>query len=136
MKKVDIQKYKYLFLIYLYVLFSHLYYVFRYSGKWVEWDSDFMVKAFQAVYEQATITPTTALYPNGFGSQVISSFIVNILNISIQEYALFLHPIITTLYVFIAYSLFFEFTKDYRVALLSTFLICIRSCSPLCVSKM
>lgn len=109
-------------MIYIYVLISHLYFIFRYSGRWIEWDSGFMVKAFQAVFEQGTITPTL-IYPNGFGSQIIASFFINILNITVQEYSIFLHPIITTIYVFIAYLTYLEFSKKESVALLSTLLI-------------
>lgn len=112
----------YLFMIYIYVLLSHLYFIFRYSGRWIEWDSGFMVKAIQSVFDQGTIVPAI-VYPNGFGSQVIASFFINILNITVQEYSIFLHPIITTIYVFIAYLTFLEFSKDESVALLSTFLI-------------
>jgi len=112
----------YLFMIYIYVLLSHLYFIFRYSGRWIEWDSAFMVKAIQSVVEQGTIFPTI-IYANGFGSQVIASFVINILNITVQEYSIFLHPIITTLYVFIAYLTFLELSKKKSVALLSTFLI-------------
>src|SRR3990172_3360534 len=122
MKHFEKNKFVYLFLIFIYVLFSHLYFIFRFSGRWIEVDSAFMVKAFQAMHEQGTITPTL-VYTNGYGAQVIASFILNIGDISVQDYALYLHPLITVTYIFIAYSLFFEFTKDYRVALLSAFLL-------------
>jgi len=109
-------------MIYIYVLASHFYFIFRYSGRWIEWDSGAMVKAIQSMCEEGTIFPTIT-YINGFGAQVIASFFINILNITVQEYSIFLHPIITTLYVFVAYLTFLEFTKKESVALLSTFLI-------------
>lgn len=123
MSQIDNKKIIHLILVYLYVLFSHIYFICRYSGRWGDWDSSFMVKAFQAVYEEATILPTTVIYENGFGSQVIASFIVNISNITIQEYSLIIHPIITTVYVFIAYSLFFQLTGKHNISVVSTLLI-------------
>lgn len=106
-----------------YALLSHLYFVFRYSGQWVETDSVFIAKAIKSVFLEGTLTPSENVYSNGFGYQVIASFIVNITNISIQQYAQYYHPIITASSVFIIYSLFNEFTKDRNIALLSTFLL-------------
>ena len=107
----------------LYAFFSHLYFVFRYSGQWIEEDSTRMAILMKYVFLEGTLIPSNQVYPNGFGAQVISSYIVNLANISIQQYAQYYHPIITSLSVFIAYSLFNELTKDRKIALLSTFLL-------------
>lgn len=107
----------------LYALLSHLYFIFRYSGQWVEGDSMRMAMAMKSVYLEGTLMPLHHVYSNGFGYQVIASFIVNLTNISILQYTQYYHPIITVLPVFIAYSLFNELSKDWKIALLSTLLL-------------
>lgn len=110
-------------LIVIYAVFSHLYFIFRFNGMWIEWDTGAWTKFIQAVFDEGTITPAKLTYTNGYGHQVISAFLLHLTNIPVQFLQSIVYPIIGTVSVLIIYPLFLEFTNDKRIALVSTFLL-------------
>lgn len=111
----------------LYALLSHVYFVLRYSGNWIEEDTGRMTKFAQYVQEQSTIFPSGGfVYPNGPGFSTILTFLSEISKVSIVVLQQYLLPIIATFSVVVAYIAFLELTGSRRVALLSAFLLSVQ----------
>ncbi len=112
-------------LVIFYALFSRIYYIFRFNGRWIEWDTGAWTKFIQAVYNQKTIIPTTGVYSNGYGYQVISTYLLSVTNLSVRSLQSLVYPVIGVVSVLVAYSLYLEFCGNKKVALLSAFLLCL-----------
>lgn len=120
----DENKWNFVFiLIVFYALFSHIYFISRFNGRWIEWDTGAWTKYIQVVYNQNTIFPTKLAYTNGYGYQLVSTFLLNFTNASVQFLQILIYPVIGVSSVFVVYLLFLEFTGDRKIALLSTFLL-------------
>ncbi|MEE9152274.1 MAG: hypothetical protein V3U20_10655 [Thermoplasmata archaeon] len=118
------RKYGFTFiLVCAYALFSHLYFLLRYSKNWMEWDTSMMTKYAQAVQSQATIIPTGLVYPNGPGYSTMLSMLSDLSGLSVVTLQLFVLPIVGVLAVVFAYITFLELTNTRRIALLATFLL-------------
>lgn len=118
---------KYFFLVLLYTLFAIFYYVFRYDGYWSEWDSAYLTTVSDIVYQQGLIIPDGIKYNNGFGLQVLITFLVNLTGLSTHAVSQYLMPFLGVIIVIVAFPLFFEFTNDRKIALLATLLLVLSS---------
>ena len=109
-------------LIVLYGFFTHIYVYFRYSGLVADSDVGGITKTIQALQNQGTIF-NDYQYSNGFGLQIIVASLSNITGLTIQRVL-----ILPTGFLFIitAYLLFVELIKSRRIALLSSFLLCLQ----------
>lgn len=109
-------------LIVLYGFLTHIYVYFRYSGLVADSDVGGITKTIQALQNQGTIF-NNYQYSNGFGLQIIVASLSNITGLTIQRVLIL--PM-GFLFIIIAYLLFVELTKSRRIALLSSFLLCLQ----------
>ena len=112
-----------LLLICIYALFSHLYFVLRYAGNWMEHDTCRMTKYAQVVQEQSTLLPTGLVYSNGPGYSAIMTFLSDLSGISILSFQTYILPIFGVVIAVISYIVFLELTNSKKIALLSAFLL-------------
>lgn len=113
-----------LLLICIYALFSHLYFMLRFAGNWMEGDTSRMTKFAQVVQEQDTLIPTGGLiYPNGPGHPAIMTILSDISGISILPLQTYILPIFGVIITLISYITFLELTNSKKIALLSAFLL-------------
>ena len=109
-------------LIVLYGFLTHIYVYFRYSGLVADSDVGRITKTIQALQNQGTIF-NNYQYSNGFGLQIIVASLSNTTGLTIQRVSIL--PM-GFLFIIIAYLLFVELTKSRRIALLSSFLLCLQ----------
>ena len=109
-------------LIVLYGFLTHVYVYLRYSGLVADSDVGGITKTIQVLQNQGTIF-NNYQYSNGFGLQIIVASLSNITGLTIQRVL-----ILPTGFLFIitAYLLFVELIKSRRIALLSSFLLCLQ----------
>lgn len=110
-------------LVGIYALLSHVYFVIRFSGRWIEEDTGRMVKFAEYVQTQATMLPSAPVYPNGPGLSILLTSLSNLSGISIPILELFFLPIVGVLPVLIGFLAFHEITKNVKLAVLSAFLL-------------
>lgn len=115
-----------LFCVWLYALFSHIYIILRYGGKWVEEDTSRMVKFAQYVQKENTIFPSGPTYPNGPALSTILTILSDISKVPIEALEIYALPIITSSFILVAYIAFLELTKNKKVALLAAFLLSVQ----------
>ena len=121
------RKYPFTFLlICLYAFFSHLYFLLRYSGNWIEYDSAAMTKYAQSVQIESTLIPTTGAYPNGPGYSTMLSTLSDLSGIGVAELQMFILPIVGIVATVFAYITFKELTNSKKIALLATFLLALQ----------
>ena len=112
-----------LLLICIYVLFSHLYFILRYAGRWMEGDTSRMTKFAQVVQDQATIFPTGLIYGNGPGHPTIMVVLSDLSGISVLTLQTYVLPIFGVVIAVLSYIAFLELTDSKKIALLSAFLL-------------
>lgn len=118
------KEYLALVLICIYALFSHLYFILRFAGNWMEGDTSRMTKFAQVVQDQSTLLPTGGLvYANGPGYPGMMTILSNISGISILSLQTYILPIFGVFTTIIAYITFLELTKNKKIALLSALLL-------------
>ena len=110
-------------LVSIYALLSHIYFVVRFSGRWIEEDTGRMAKFAEYVQAEATMLPSAPVYPNGPGFSILLTGLSGISGISISSLTLFFLPILGALPVLVSYLIFHEITKSARLAILSAFLL-------------
>lgn len=113
-------------LISVYALLSHIYFVIRFSGRWIEEDTGRMIKYAEHVQAQATMLPSAPVYPNGPGLSTLLTTLSELSGIKIHTLQLYIMPIVGVLPVLIGYLVFLEVTKNNKIALLSTFLLSVQ----------
>jgi len=110
-------------LVSIYALLSHIYFVVRFSGRWIEEDTGRMVKFAEYVQAQATMLPSAPVYPNGPGLSILLTGLSDLSGIPIPLLELFFLPVVGVLPVLISYLAFYEITKSVKLAVLSAFLL-------------
>ncbi|MDI6641736.1 MAG: hypothetical protein QME68_05440, partial [Elusimicrobiota bacterium] len=112
-----------LLLICIYALSSHLYFILRYAGRWMEGDTSRMTKFAQVVQDQATIFPTGLIYGNGPGHPTIMVMLSDLSGISVLTLQTYVLPIFGVVIAVLSYIAFLELTDSKKIALLSVFLL-------------
>ncbi len=112
-----------LLLICIYALSSHLYFILRYAGRWMEGDTSRMTKFAQVVQDQATIFPTGLIYGNGPGHPTIMVMLSDLSGISVLTLQTYVLPIFGVVIAVLSYIAFLELTDSKKIALLSAFLL-------------
>ena len=110
----------------LYTLLSHIYFVLRYSGRWIEGDTSRMIKYAQYVQDQATILPSGLIYPNGPGHSTILVMLSHLTKFQINVLQQYIMPLVGILPVPVAYFVFYELLRSKKLALLSAFLLALQ----------
>ncbi|MFH1773598.1 MAG: hypothetical protein ABH874_01390, partial [Methanobacteriota archaeon] len=107
----------------IYALSSHLYFILRYAGRWMEGDTSRMTKFAQVVQDQATIFPTGLIYGNGPGHPTIMVMLSDLSGISVLTLQTYVLPIFGVVIAVLSYIAFLELTDSKKIALLSAFLL-------------
>lgn len=103
------------------------YAIFRYGGNWGETDTFAFAKAIRAIQQTADLVPRGQSYPNGFGFQALSVFMINFLGITLNQWLLFVGTFIVAWLVFPAWLLFRELTASARGATLATVILFVQA---------
>lgn len=105
------------------------YWVARYSGNWVEWDTATMTPGIESVIEEGRLLPEQGrTYRNGFGYQVLSSAVVGVTDLDVQRLQQWVYPFwALILAATISYPLFRLVTGRPAVAALASVLLLLQS---------
>lgn len=123
MKKIISNKLA-LLLICIYSLFSHMYFVLRFSGNWMEGDTSRMTKYAQVVQDQSTILPTGGvIYSNGPGHPATMTILSNLSGVSIPSLQAYILPLFGVAITLMSYIAYLELTNSKKIALISAFLL-------------
>lgn len=103
------------------------YAVLRYQGYWGETDTFAFTHAIRAIQETADLIPTGQSYPNGYGFQALSLFLINFLGISLVQWQLLIGTLLVAWLIFPAWLLYRELTSSPRGATLATVILFVQA---------
>ena len=84
------------FLLLVFALMVAALCVLRYGGLWIEQDSSGMTALIENVRQQGTLLPTSGrTYDNGFAYQAVSSFVLSVTGLSVQQLQATIWPLLT-----------------------------------------
>lgn len=107
-----------------FALVAGAYFVVRPGGLWSESDTGAMALAIRAVAGSGHLTPNdVSVYANGYGYQVVSTAILAFTGLSVTALQQLVYPLVTTLLVLPAWTLYRELTGSSRIASLATLLL-------------
>jgi hypothetical protein len=108
----------------LYVLIVGMYYVFRYNGFWAESDTSALTHAIRAIANTGRLDPEREfVYPNGYGYQSISTFLLSITGLDVMQLQQLLMPVLACFVVLPAWLLYRELFGSLKGATLATMLL-------------
>lgn len=101
-----------------------LYYVFRYEGRWSEYDTSLFGSIFHSLLQYGKLIPDDGnVYQNGFTFQAISVYIISITGLDIPTLQQIIYPLLCFLVVSPAWLLFREVTGSAKGAAIATLLL-------------
>ena len=109
------------------VLILASYAVIRYGGNWGETDTFAFANAIRAIQDSAELTPKGQSYPNGYGFQALSLFMINFLGITLEQWLLVVGTFLVAWLVFPAWLLYRELTASPRGATLATIILFVQA---------
>lgn len=108
----------------LFMLAIAIYFVGRHGGRWAENDSAVFTAYIKVVALEGSLTPESApAYPNGYGFQAISAFILGLTGLDVAPLQQLVYPLFTLMIVIPAWALYRELTGEARGASLATLLL-------------
>lgn len=108
----------------LFVGIISAYFVLRFNGRWAEQDSAQFAKFIRAmVSDGRLVTTSSAPYPNGYGFQAISTFLVTITGVDVSTLQRMIYPLTAAFVALPAWVLYRELTGSARGAALATLLL-------------
>jgi hypothetical protein len=101
------------------------YFAWRYGTNWAEIDSSRTARAIHGVLTAGNITPGEGLYvyPNGYGCQAVSTFIILLTGLPISTLQQLVYPLTIVILIFPAYALYRELTGTVTGAALATLIL-------------
>ncbi|MEM7334924.1 MAG: hypothetical protein AAF490_22795 [Chloroflexota bacterium] len=109
------------------VLVLASYAIFRYGGYWGETDTFAFANAIRAIQTSAELTPQGQSYPNGYGFQALSVFMMSFLGITLDQWLLVVGTFLVGWIVFPAWLLYRELTASPRGATLATVILFVQA---------
>lgn len=101
-----------------------LYFVMRFEGRWAEQDSAVFTKYIQALVDDGRlVSANSEPYPNGYGYQAISAFLVTLTGLSVPTLQQLIYPVTAALLVLPAWVLYRELTGSAAGATLAAILL-------------
>lgn len=108
----------------LYMLVVGMYFVGRYAGHWAENDSAVFTQVIRVFAGEGKLIPTHGeIYANGYVYQVLSTFIVSLTGLDVAALQRLVYPLVASLVVLPAWTLYRELTGSARGAVLATILL-------------
>src|SRR5690349_8116301 len=106
------------------VLLLALYYIIRFDGHWAENDSAVFSSYIRSMLRDGQLDPSTGdVYPNGYGFQAISAYIVALTGLDVATLQQIIYPLFAALIVLPAWLLYRELTDSVKGATLATILL-------------
>jgi len=100
------------------------YFILRYRGLWAESDTGVMTQAIRVVGDNdALAPPTSGVYVNGYGYQIVSMAIMAFTGLSVETLQILVYPLVSAALVLPAWALYRELTGSPRIASLATLLL-------------
>jgi hypothetical protein len=108
----------------IYMLIVGLYFIVRYGGRWAEVDSAIFTEVIRVFAREGRLVPTGGeLYPNGYGYQAISAFVLTFTGLDAATLQQLIYPLLAAPITLTAFALFRELTGSRRGALIATMLL-------------
>jgi hypothetical protein len=95
----------------------------RYAGHWVDSDTSMVTRAIQSVNDDQTILEPSDLYSNGFTYQAVSTFIVQLSGVSVQQLQRLIYPLGTGLLALVVFAAYRALLGSSTTALLGTLIL-------------
>ncbi len=101
-----------------------VYFIVRYEGRWAESDSGLMAEAIRVVANSNQLAPEVrGVYGNGYGYQAVSMAILAFTGLTIENLQQIAYPVVSSIVVLPAWTLYRELTGSGRTASLATLLL-------------
>jgi hypothetical protein len=108
----------------LYMFVVSLYFAARYAGHWAETDSATFTGIIRVLVGEGRLAPENGgVYPNGYGYQAISAFIVALTGLDVTTLQQVVYPLTAAIVVLPAWVLYRELTGSAKGATLATMLL-------------
>lgn len=100
------------------------YFVSRYQGQWAENDSAVFTKVIKTFTQEGQLLPTDQnYYPNGYGYQAISDFIITVTGLDVTTLQQLVYPFFAALVILLACLLFRELIGSWKGATIAALLL-------------
>lgn len=108
----------------IYMLLVGVYFVARTEGRWAEVDSAVFTEVIRVFVRDGRLLPTSGeLYPNGYGYQAVSAFVVTVTGLPVASLQQLVYPLLASCVALVALALFHDLTGSRRGAVIATMLL-------------
>src|SRR5215218_8264685 len=91
----------------IYMLIVGLYFMGRYGGRWAEVDSAIFTEVIRVFAREGQLVPVGGeLYPNGYGYQSISAFVLAFTGLDAATLQQLIYPLLAAPIALVAFALF------------------------------
>ena len=108
------------------VFLISMYFILRYEARWGEVDTSAAAMSIREMLDAGTLVPERAVYPNGYGFQSLSVFLVHISDLLVTNLQLFGSSILALWIVILGWIAYREMTGSVRAATLATTIILVQ----------
>lgn len=102
------------------------YFLIRFDGNWAEADSSGFTRYIRDFVNTGRVLPNPEMddvYPNGYAYQAISTFIISLTGLNVEDLQQWIYPLVATLVVLPAWITYRELTSSNLGATLATLLL-------------
>jgi hypothetical protein len=125
-EQTDQSPYLAILLSLLAVLFLALFFILRYRGMWGEQDTATFTQAIYAMVKSGRLVPDQQAYPNGYGFQALTVFLIQISGVNLTDLQIFGSALMAIWIVLPAWLLYREFTGSNRGAAFATIILLVQ----------